>query len=384
MRVGADLAERGQALVFDVLQYGEPVRAFALRFDGQVVGLPEPLRCTCPTEMDWQPGEFLDGDRRFILCSIHGAAYEPIGGRCVGGPCGRGRLTAVEVEERDGQVYWYPSRDIRPLPFDDAGPEGEQHMNPQDEGVRGRASSRRRAGRGAVAPQLSRPPGKRARSWRARDCCATGAASAAGASSSAWRGWRWCWPSPGGCWRSAWRCPRRAARTPRWSKCAARSTPTSEASAEALVAALNSAFEDSGAQAVVLRINSPGGSPVQAGIVNDEIRRLKALHKKKVYAVVEEICASGAYYIAVAADEIYVDKASLVGSIGVLMDGFGFIGPMEKLGVERRLLTAGENKGMLDPFSPQDEQAARLCQGDDRPDPPAVHQGGARRPRHSG
>ncbi len=130
----------------------------------------------------------------------------------------------------------------------------------------------------------------------------------------------------------------------------------SDASAEGLVSALKSAFEDKGAQAIVLRINSPGGSPVQAGIINDEIRRLKALHKKKVYAVVEEICASGAYYIAVAADEIYVDKASLVGSIGVLMDGFGFTGTMEKLGVERRLLTAGENKGMLDPFSPQDEK----------------------------
>ena len=130
----------------------------------------------------------------------------------------------------------------------------------------------------------------------------------------------------------------------------------SEASAENLVAALKNAFEDSEAQAVVLRINSPGGSPVQAGIVNDEIRRLKAKHGKKVYAVVEEMCASGAYYIAVAADEIYVDKASLVGSIGVLMDGFGFTGTMEKLGVERRLLTAGANKGMLDPFSPQNEK----------------------------
>ena len=129
-----------------------------------------------------------------------------------------------------------------------------------------------------------------------------------------------------------------------------------DASAENLVAALRSAFEDVGAQAIVLRINSPGGSPVQAGIVNDEIRRLKALHKKKVYAVVEEMCASGAYYIAVAADDIYVDKASLVGSIGVLMDGFGFVGLMDKLGVERRLLTAGENKGMLDPFSPQDDK----------------------------
>jgi protease-4 len=129
----------------------------------------------------------------------------------------------------------------------------------------------------------------------------------------------------------------------------------SEANAESLVAALTSAFEDTGAQAVVLRINSPGGSPVQAGIVNDEIHRLKVLHKKKVYAVVEEVCASGAYYIAVAADDIYVDKASLVGSIGVLMDGFGFVGLMDKLGIERRLLTAGKNKGMLDPFSPQDE-----------------------------
>jgi protease IV len=132
--------------------------------------------------------------------------------------------------------------------------------------------------------------------------------------------------------------------------------PDGEANAESLVAALTSAFEDSSAKAVVLRINSPGGSPVQAGIVNDEIRRLKALHQKKVYVVVEEICASGAYYIAVAADDIYVDKASLVGSIGVLMDGFGFVGLMDKLGIERRLLTAGKNKGMLDPFSPQDEK----------------------------
>jgi len=125
-----------------------------------------------------------------------------------------------------------------------------------------------------------------------------------------------------------------------------------EASAELLLAALKDAFKDDGAQAVVLRINSPGGSPVQAGIVYDEINRLKKQYDKPVYAVVEEMCASGAYYIAAAADEIYVDKASVVGSIGVLMDGFGFTGLMDKLGVERRLLTAGENKGMLDPFSP--------------------------------
>jgi len=124
-----------------------------------------------------------------------------------------------------------------------------------------------------------------------------------------------------------------------------------EASAELLLSALKQAFEDPGSQAVVLRINSPGGSPVQAGIVYDELKRLKAKHDKKVYAVVEEMCASGAYYIAAGADEIYVDKASVVGSIGVLMDGFGFTGLMSKLGVERRLMTAGENKAMLDPFS---------------------------------
>ncbi|MBF5003243.1 S49 family peptidase [Diaphorobacter caeni] len=135
-----------------------------------------------------------------------------------------------------------------------------------------------------------------------------------------------------------------------------------EASAEFVVAAMRSAFEDSGAQAVVLLINSPGGSPVQAGIINDEIVRLKAKHKKPVYAVVEETCASAAYYIAAAADEIFVDKASIVGSIGVLMDGFGFTGTMEKLGVERRLLTAGENKGFLDPFSPQTEHQREYAQ----------------------
>jgi len=130
----------------------------------------------------------------------------------------------------------------------------------------------------------------------------------------------------------------------------------SDASAEAVVAGMRAAFEDGGAQAVVLLINSPGGSPVQAGIINDEIKRLRIKHKKPIYAVVEESCASAAYYIAAATDQIFVDKASIVGSIGVLMDGFGFTGLMEKLGVERRLMTAGENKGFLDPFSPQTEK----------------------------
>ncbi len=135
-----------------------------------------------------------------------------------------------------------------------------------------------------------------------------------------------------------------------------------DASAEFVNAALKAAFEDEGAKAVVLLINSPGGSPVQAGMMNDEIVRLKTKHKKPVYAVVEETCASAAYYIAASADRIYVDKASIVGSIGVLMDGFGFTGVMDKVGVERRLMTAGENKGFLDPFSPQTEKQRAFAQ----------------------
>ncbi|AAZ97513.1 protease [Thiobacillus denitrificans ATCC 25259] len=126
-----------------------------------------------------------------------------------------------------------------------------------------------------------------------------------------------------------------------------------QASADAVITSLQSAFEDKKTKGVVLRINSPGGSPVQAGQIYDEIRRLRKLHPQvPLYAVVDDICASGGYYVAVGADKIFVDKASIVGSIGVLMDGFGFTETMQKLGVERRLLTAGENKGFLDPFSP--------------------------------
>ncbi len=138
---------------------------------------------------------------------------------------------------------------------------------------------------------------------------------------------------------------------------------TGEASAEKISEALQAAFRDRGTQGVILRINSPGGSPVQSGIINDEIRRLRAKHPDiPLYAVVEDVCASGGYYVAAAADKIYVDKASIVGSIGVLMDGFGFTGSMDKLGVERRLLTAGEHKGFLDPFSPQDDRHKQHAQ----------------------
>lgn len=117
----ADLAERGRAVVWDVLVYGRPARAFVLRIDGQ----PRAYLNRCvhvPTEMDWQEGQFLDMDQRYILCSIHGATYEPTNGRCVGGPCGRGRLTPVAVQERDGQVTWYPRADIQPVPFLDEPP----------------------------------------------------------------------------------------------------------------------------------------------------------------------------------------------------------------------------------------------------------------------
>ncbi|HZV61716.1 MAG TPA: S49 family peptidase [Methylophilaceae bacterium] len=136
-----------------------------------------------------------------------------------------------------------------------------------------------------------------------------------------------------------------------------------EVNADDVIESLQSAFENKRTKGVILRINSPGGSPVQAGLINDEIKRLRKLHPNvPVYAVVEDICASGGYYIAVAADRIYVDKASIVGSIGVLMDGFGFTGAMEKLGIERRLLTAGENKAILDPFSPQKPEEREFAQ----------------------
>ena len=140
----------------------------------------------------------------------------------------------------------------------------------------------------------------------------------------------------------------------------------SKASAEKMVKALNRAFKDPNTQGVILRINSPGGSPVQAGYINDEMRRLRARHPEiPLYAVVQDLCASGGYYVAVGADRIYVDKASLVGSIGVIMGSFGFTGAMEKLGVERRVYTAGQNKDFMDPFQKENpahaEHAKRMA-----------------------
>ena len=140
--------------------------------------------------------------------------------------------------------------------------------------------------------------------------------------------------------------------------------PDAEASADNIITGLRDAFEGKQVKGVILRINSPGGSPVQAGYINDEIRRLRGEHPEiPLYAVVTDICASGGYYVAVAADEIYADKASIVGSIGVRMDSFGFVGAMDKLGIERRLLTAGEHKGFLDPFQEAREADVAHIQG---------------------
>ena len=135
--------------------------------------------------------------------------------------------------------------------------------------------------------------------------------------------------------------------------------PGTDANADIIIESLRKAYDNAHVAGVVLRIDSPGGSPVQAGRINAEIRRLRTLHPKvPLYAVIDDICASGGYYVAVAADKIYADKASVVGSIGVLMNGFGFVDALQKLGIERRLLTAGDHKGFLDPFSPQNPEDA--------------------------
>src|SRR4051812_36401113 len=139
--------------------------------------------------------------------------------------------------------------------------------------------------------------------------------------------------------------------------------PGNDASAEKVNGALQAAFKDKNTQGVILRINSPGGSPVQSQTIYDEMRRLRKKYPEiPLYAVVEDICASGGYFVAAGADRIYVSKSSVVGSIGVLMNGFGFTGLMDKLGVERRLITAGENKGMLDPFSPLSDKDKEYAQ----------------------
>ena len=138
---------------------------------------------------------------------------------------------------------------------------------------------------------------------------------------------------------------------------------SNQVNADDIISGLEDAFHDKDTQGVILRINSPGGSPVQAGQIYDAVHRLRKRYPQiPLYVVVDDICASGGYYVAAAADKIYVNKASLVGSIGVLMDGFGFTGTMDKLGVERRLLTAGANKGFLDPFSPLNPQQVAYAQ----------------------
>ena len=165
---------------------------------------------------------------------------------------------------------------------------------------------------------------------------------------------------------------------------AASSRPGTDASAEKVALALQAAFKDKNTQGVVLRINSPGGSPVQSQSIYDEMKRLRLKYPAiPLYVVVEDLCASGGYYVAAAADKIYVAKGSIVGSIGVRMDSFGVVGLMEKLGVERRLITAGKNKALLDPFLPLEESHKQIVGRPDRRDPQPVHRRGARRPRQA-
>lgn len=138
---------------------------------------------------------------------------------------------------------------------------------------------------------------------------------------------------------------------------------TGRASAERVIAGLHAAFKHTGTKGVVVRVNSPGGSPVQAGQIYDEMRRLRGAHPDlPLYVVVDDIAASGGYYVAAAGDRIFVDKASVIGSIGVIMEGFGLVGAIDKLGVERRVITAGENKAMLDPFEPVDPKQRAYVQ----------------------
>lgn len=137
-----------------------------------------------------------------------------------------------------------------------------------------------------------------------------------------------------------------------------------ESNADRIISGLRDAFEHEDTAGVVLRINSPGGSPVQAAYINEEIRYLRARYPDTpLYAVITDVCASGGYYVAVAADRIYAESSSIVGSIGVLINSFGFVGTMEKLGIERRLFTAGQYKGLLDPFSPIKEEEVQHLQG---------------------
>ena len=138
---------------------------------------------------------------------------------------------------------------------------------------------------------------------------------------------------------------------------------SSQASADNVISGLRAAFESTSTVGVILRANSPGGSPVQSGYINDEIKRLRAKYPKvPLYAVIGDVCASGCYYAVAAADKIYADKASIIGSIGVLMNGFGFVDTMKKIGVERRLMTSGEHKGFLDPFGPVKPGEAKHAQ----------------------
>jgi protease-4 len=266
-----------------------------------------------------------------LACSTHGAIFEPDTGKCVAGPCRGASLEPMQVREREGQVFVEePGPAIKHETTsrwtDPAAPEWERAILEK------------------VALQAIEEQ-RRARQWKALFRLLWFAF--AFLLLAAWLGWI---GRPDKDMESLATGGKHTALV----ELEGVIGPDSKASSERMIKALNRAFKNPNTQGVVMRINSPGGSPVQAGYINDEMRRLRAKYPGiPLYAVVEDLCASGGYYVAVAADRIYVDKASLVGSIGAIMGGFGFVGSMEKLGIERRAYTAGTNKDFLDPSLPR-------------------------------
>ena len=284
-----------------------------------------------------------------MICSTHGALYEPTSGRASAGRARR-PLVRLRLEERDGAVV-LQSRIREPWLTRVAGPRATGSASVIEKLALEALKEQRRARRWGIFFKLLTFAYVTVLLWSR---CSTGGAPTAAATS-----------------------------TPRWSRYR-RHRAGSDASAERVNAALQAAFKDKNTQGVVLRINSPGGSPVQAQIIYDEIRRLRGLHPTSRSTRWSRTSAPRAATSSPsAADRIYVDKASLVGSIGVLMDGFGFTGMMDKLGVERRVITAGENKAILDPFSPIEPRAGGARQGAARRDPPAVHRRGAQGARQA-
>ena len=265
-------------------------------------------RCAhVPMELDWAEGQFFESSGLYLMCATHGAIYAPDTGKCVGGPCRGGRLRALQVDERDTPegraVFWLPDGELRPatplilLLFDLSTAPHVRQLTPEPK----EPSMTGRPRRLSMSRAGSAPRSSASRSRRSPNS----ARHAAGKSSSALCSWSCC------CWRSGARSISPATRSPppgvtrRWSTLDGEISADTNANAEDINSALESAFDDAGTAGVILRCNSPGGSPVQAGIIYHEIRRLRAKYPSiPLYVVVGDMCASGGYYAAAAADKI--------------------------------------------------------------------------------